>query len=77
MSWCRSAAASASPKSSKPAVRRTFVKGRHNQQNDAVDLAPVAWPWRLADGVVGVLPRSDLPTVDEFIAGLTCAQAVA
>lgn len=43
----------------------------------AVDLAPVAWPWRLADGVVGVLPRSHLPTVDEFIAGLTCAQAVA
>jgi hypothetical protein len=36
-----------------------------------VDLVPVAWPWSFADGVVGLLPRRPIPTVDEFLAGLT------
>ena len=40
-----------------------------------VDLAPIEWPWRLADGVVGVLPRREFPTVAEFVAGLTAVVA--
>jgi hypothetical protein len=36
-----------------------------------VDLVPVEWPWVFTDGVVGVLPRRPIPTVDEFVAGLT------
>ena len=72
---CRCANCKTTAGSSSIAV--TVGDGRLVVAARAVDLAPVAWPWRLADGVVGVLPRSDLPTVDEFIAGLTCAQAVA
>ena len=36
-----------------------------------VDLVAVEWPWPFTDGVVGVLPRRPIPTVDEFLAGLT------
>jgi hypothetical protein len=42
----------------------------------SVDLAPVAWPWPLTDGVAGLLPRRECPTVSEFVAGITrsCAE---
>jgi len=54
----------------------TVGDGRLITAARTVDLAPVAWPWRVADGVVGLLPRHEFPTVDEFVAGLT-AVAVA
>ena len=37
----------------------------------SVDLAPVRWPFAFADGVVGVLPRREIPTVDELTRALT------
>jgi hypothetical protein len=42
----------------------------------SIDLAPVAWPWPLAAGTAGVLPRSQCPTVEEFLAGLTSTGGV-
>ena len=42
----------------------------------SIDLAPVAWPWPLAAGTAGVLPRSQCPTVEEFLAGLTSTEGM-
>jgi hypothetical protein len=36
----------------------------------SVDLVPVEWPFAFADGVVGVLPRREFPTVDELAQAL-------
>lgn len=41
----------------------------------SIDLAPVVWPWSLADGVVGLMPRHEFPTVDEFVASITRSSA--
>ncbi len=52
------------------AVAITVGDGRLVIAARAVELAPVVWPFRLADGVVGVLPAQPVPTVAEFLAGL-------
>ncbi len=52
------------------AVAVTVGDGRLVVAARAVELMPVVWPFRLADGVVGVLPARSVPTVDEFLAGL-------
>jgi hypothetical protein len=52
------------------AVAVTVGDGRLVIGARVVELAPVAWPFRLADGVVGVLPAQRVPTVAEFVAGL-------
>jgi len=53
------------------AIAVTVGDGRLITAARTVDLVPVDWPWALADGVVGVLPRREFPTVDEFVAALT------
>ena len=53
------------------AIAVTAGDGRLVIAARTVDLVPVEWPWSFADGVVGLLPRRPIPTVDEFLTGLT------
>lgn len=41
----------------------------------SVDLVEVGWPWPLADGIAGLLPRHEFPTVAEFVASITRSRA--